>query len=50
MNYQKPEIFCVPDAISAIQSSTHLKPVSNKMDESGTGDTRPTIGAYEADE
>jgi|HubBroStandDraft_6_1064221.scaffolds.fasta_scaffold00296_10 hypothetical protein len=48
MEYTKPEILAVSSAIHTIQSGS-AKPLSHVTD-LDTDDSRPTTGAYEADE
>jgi hypothetical protein len=49
MRYEKPNIAVLGDAVTGIQSPSHTKGV-NVQSDSNPFDTRPTSGAYEADE
>jgi hypothetical protein len=49
MRYEKPEIAFLGAAVDEIESPSHTKGI-NVMADSNLADTRPTSGAYEADE
>jgi hypothetical protein len=49
MHYEKPRIAVLADAVIGIQSPSHTKGINVQAD-SNLSDTRPTSGAYEADE
>ena len=50
MNYQKPEIVDLSDAVHAIQAGESFTLVKSEHGSDGTSDTRMTPAAYIADE